>query len=129
MSWVSNILVSVGREDRQTVATFNSWLRTEAPRRGDVPGLGVGFLNDLTSDPDNSWGGPEQPECDLWAGALNHADLDAVVAKFAVLPWRTPAAAQLLVMDQEESYFRLWMLREGTPHQYAPAPPADDSAL
>lgn len=128
MSWVSNILVSVSREDRPTVELLNAWLRTEAPRRESVPGLGVGFLNDLTSDPDNAWGGPKQPECDVWGGALNHADLDAVVAKFAVLPWRIPAAAQLLVMDQEQSYFRLWMLRDGAPQQYAPERPADDSA-
>ena len=128
MSWVSNILVSVDREDRPTVELLNTWLRTEAPRRDEVPGLGVGFLKDLTSDPDNAWGGPKQPECDVWGGALNRADLDAVVAKFAMLPWRTPAAAQLLVMDQEQSYFRLWMLRNGAPQQYAPRPPADDSA-
>ncbi|GEM_PF-2232636 len=128
MSWVSNILVSVDREDRPTVELLNTWLRTEARRRDEVPGIGVGFLNDLTSDPDNAWGGPKQPECDVWGGALNHADLDAVVTKFAMLPWRTPAAAQLLVMDQEQSYFRLWMLRNGTPQQYAPTPPADAAA-
>jgi hypothetical protein len=128
MSWVSNILVSVDRKDRPTVEMLNTWLRTEAPRRDPGPARGVGFLNDLTSDPDNAWGGPKQPECDVWGGALNHADLDAVVAKFAMLPWRTPAAAQLLVMDQEQSYFRLWMLRNGAPQQYAPEPPDGDSA-
>ena len=100
---VSNILVSVSTEDRATVELFNAWLRTEAPRRESVQGLGVGFLADLTSDPGNSWGGPKQPECDVWGAALNHADLDALVAKFAVLPWQVPAATQLLVMDQEQS--------------------------
>jgi len=128
MSWVSNVLLSVDRTDRATVELLNAWLLREAPRRDDVGGLGVGFLADLTSDPDNAWGGPKQPECDVWGGALNHGDLEALVAKFAVLPWHVAAAAQLLVMDQEQSYFRLWMIRDGVPQQYAPAPPADDSA-
>ena len=128
MSWVSNVLVSVDRDDRPTVEMFNTWLLTEAPRRDRVPGLGVGFLKELTSDRDNAWGGPKHPECDVWGGALNHAELDAVVAKFGALPWRAPGAAQLLVMDQEQSYFRLWMLRNGAAQQYAPGPPDDDSA-
>jgi hypothetical protein len=57
----------------------------------------------------------------LWGGALNHADLDSVVAKFETLPWSCPPRAQLLVQDQEQTYFRLWMIRNGKAGQYATA--------
>jgi hypothetical protein len=59
---------------------------------------------------------------------LNHADLPAVVERIAAGPWRVPAAVQLLIMDQEESYFRLWMIRDGQIRQYAPEPPGDGAA-
>jgi hypothetical protein len=59
---------------------------------------------------------------------LRHTDVEAAAAKFAELPWRVPAAAQLFVMDQEQSYFRLWMIREGRVRRYAPDAPSDDSA-
>jgi len=128
MSWVSNIVISVDIQDRHVLDLFNAWLRTEAPKRDGITGAGVGFLGDLTSPDANNWGGGKNPECQVWAGALNHADLDAVIAKFTELPWHVPAAAQLFVMDQEQSYFRLWMLRDGRAHQYAAAPPTDDTA-
>jgi len=32
-------------------------------------------------------------------------------------------AAQLLLQDQEQAYFRLWMIRDGRAAQYAPEPP------
>ena len=45
---------------------------------------------------------------------LNTADLGKVLKRFAAMPWRMPDAVQLFLMDQEESFFRLWMLRDGT---------------
>jgi len=128
VSWVSNVLLSVDIEDREVLDVFNRWLRHEAPRRNGVRGTGVGELGDLVGEDAPGWGGPKYPECRLWGGALNHADLEAVVGKFGALPWRVPAGAQLFVMDQEQSYFRLWMIRDGALRQYAPDPPADDSA-
>ena len=62
----------------------------------------------------------------MFAGALNHADLDALVDRFAAMTWRHSAAVQLFVMDQEESFFRLWMFRDGRVQQYAPTSPSED---
>ncbi len=45
----------------------------------------------------------------MHAGALNHADLAALVARVEQLPWQHPGFVQLMVMDQEEAYFRVWM--------------------
>jgi hypothetical protein len=128
MSWVCNVLVSFDIEDRVALETFNEWSASEAPRRDGMTGKGVGRLGDLVGERAPAWAGPKYPECRLWGGALNHAEVDAVVARFGELPWRVPAAAQLFVMDQEQSYFRLWMIRDGRVRQYAPEPPSDDTA-
>jgi len=37
----------------------------------------------------------------------------------------TRSEVQVFLMDQEESYFRLYMLRDGAWSQYAPPPPPD----
>ncbi|WP_432158936.1 MULTISPECIES: hypothetical protein [unclassified Streptomyces] len=70
--------------------------------------------------------GGKYPECEVWAGALDHADLDALRRRFAETPWRQPNAVQLLVQDQEESFFRLWMIRGGELRQYAPLEPSEE---
>jgi len=96
------VLLSVAIEDRAAVDLLNEWLVSEAPRRYESSAKGVGYLGDLTGDGAVGWGGPKFPECRLWGGALNHAQLDSLVTKFAELPWQVPAAAQLFVMDQEQ---------------------------
>ncbi|MGC4815182.1 hypothetical protein ACLQ29_32115 [Micromonospora sp. DT228] len=40
--------------------------------------------------------------------------------------WHHPSAVQLLVMDQEESFFRVWMIRDGALRQYAPSSPDEE---
>lgn len=111
MSWVSNVMVSVHSHDCRNVEALSEWLRTEAPLRDGRRG-GCGYLTEITGD-DTAWGGWKFPECDVWAGALDHADLKAVLEHIARLPWRCPNALQVFVMDQEEEYFRVWMLRDG----------------
>lgn len=125
MSWVANVMVSVGFEDRATVEALSEWLRSEAPRRKQPDVSGVGDLKPIT-DRDSRWGGWKWPECEVWAGALNHADLTAVRQRIAEAPWRQPNAVQLLVMDQEESFFRLWMIRGNELRQFAPLEPSDE---
>ena len=130
MSWVANMLVIADRQDRDVVESLSEWLRINCPWNGpsDPPNAtGVGYLR-LISDPNGTWGGWKHPECAVWGGVLNHADLDAVLAQVSGLPWRYRGPLQILLMDQEESYFRLYMWRDGGLHQFAPPPPdnADD---
>ncbi|MFI6100883.1 hypothetical protein ACIA8G_35485 [Lentzea sp. NPDC051213] len=124
MSWVANLMLSVSGWDNSTAAELSEWLRTDAPRRDDA-GAGCGFLA-LITDQDSRWGGWKNPECHVWAGALNHADLDALVAHVGKIDWKVPLAVQMLIMDQEEGFFRLWMFRGGEFRQYAPLQPDDD---
>lgn len=127
MSWVANVIVTCEWDDRGVVEALSEWLRTEAPHRDGGGGAGVGYLGQLTGNGSPGWGGWKYPEACVWGGALNHADLEAVVARFEASPWTVPAAAQLLMNDQEQGYFRLWMIRDGKATQFAPPPP-DDAA-
>jgi hypothetical protein len=121
MSWVADVILSVELEDSSHAAAFSEWLRTEAPRREPPEAQGVGFLNSLDEKPE-AWGGWKNSESNLWGGAMNHADIAAIVQRFAQTPWRLPETAQLLVRDQEQGAFRLWMIRGGRVQQYAPLP-------
>lgn len=126
VSWVANLMIQADPEDRTTVRALSEWLEHEAPRAYDNQVHGVGWLKDLTDPDDNQWGGGKNPECDLWAGALNHADLNAVLARIGTLPWRFPGCVQVFLMDQEQSYFRLHMFRDGRLRQYEPPADGDD---
>jgi len=129
MSWVANVILVADMEDRDLVPDLVRWLEEDAPWNTESvpPGrTGVGSLIDQTQTQVNTWGGWKAPECHVWAGALNYADLGAVVAQVGAVPWKHPGSVQLLIMDQEESYFRLWMMRDGGMRQFAPEPPGDD---
>jgi hypothetical protein len=129
MSWVANVMISVDMDDNENAEALSEWLRTEAPRRSSPERRGVGYLRLLTSAEDSLWGGWKAPECEVWAGALNHADLDAVRQRFFATPWREPNAAQLFVMDQEEGFFRLWMIRGDELRQFTPLVPSEDEEV
>lgn len=127
MSWVANVMVSVDCADEANVEALSDWLRDEAPRRGQPDASGVGHLKLITGQ-EPGWGGWKWPECRVWAGALNHCDLAALRKRVAEMPWREPNIVQLFVMDQEESFFRLWMIRGGELRQFAPLEPSEEDA-
>jgi hypothetical protein len=128
MSWVANLMVQADRADAGLVQRLDEWLQAAPRRDGTFGPRGVGSLRSLTNPLDHTWGGWKNPECDLWAGALNHADLEALLDCIRSLPWRHAGRLQVFLMDQEESYFRLYMFRDGRLQQFTPPPPpnADD---
>jgi hypothetical protein len=126
MSWVTNVIVSVNHRDRATAGEFAAWLcdrpfeylKREQWHR-DLPypwpedrEWELGGSGALAESPDSVWPGTKVHECCVWLGVLNHADLDKVRDRFAAMPWREPNAVQLMLMDQEEAFFRIWMIRD-----------------
>lgn len=116
-------MISVDLADSASVEALSEWLRTDAPRRAQPEVYGVGFLKLLTSPETDQWGGWKHPECEVWAGAVNHANLDALKQRVFEMPWCEPHLVQLLVMDQEEGFFRMWMIRGSELRQFAPLQP------
>jgi hypothetical protein len=84
------------------------------------------FNADMAESPVAAWPGSKAPECYVWLGVLNNSDLDRVRDLFSSIPWCIPNSVQLLLMDQEEFYFRLWMFRSGRLRQFAPTEPNED---
>ncbi|MGW2543124.1 N-acetyltransferase family protein [Kitasatospora sp. NPDC001574] len=121
MSHVADIMLSVDPDDRPTVESLSRWLQTSAPLRGHGPGATgrVGPLGGTTGE-DTSRGGGKVPECDVYAGALDHADLDELIAHVERLAWRQPEFVQLFVTDQEQSSFRVWRFHGPKLRQIAP---------
>jgi hypothetical protein len=123
---VANVMLSVGWGDEGNAEAFSRWLGEECPhRQPDLDPGGRGSLRPITGR-DNQWGGHKHPECAVFAGALNHADLDAVIRRFGEIEWYSPNAVQLFVMDQEDAFFRVWMIRDGAVRQYAPTVPDEE---
>jgi len=81
----------------------------------------------LEESPLSVWPGSKAPECYVWLGVLNNSDLRRFRELFEAVPWKVPHAVQLMLMDQEESYFRLWMIRDGKLQQYAPTQPDENN--
>jgi len=128
MSWVANMMISVALPDQGLLPALSDWLHRDAPwnaHSGRVDLKGVGNLTDQMSSGLSTWGGTKRPECSVWAGVLNHADLPAILARIESMPWEAPGAVQVLLLDQEETYFRLWMIREGHMTQFSPVPPPE----
>ncbi len=139
MSWVTNVMVSVTSRDLDNAETFATMIR-EMPYlhldRKAWPNIpdpwpedqeyGGPWGADLRRSPGSVWPGSKVAECNVWLGVLNSSDLDRFRAIFASIPWRLPNAVQLMLMDQEESFFRIWMFREGELRQYAPEHPSEN---
>ncbi len=128
MSWVANLMISVSWDDDKLVPQLSDWLENEAPYQNGEEGNGVGTLQRITGSGEPGtlfgvWGGWKNPECKVWAGVLNHADLRALLRKIGAMPWAEPQYLQVFLKDQEDSYFQLWMIRDGAWRQYAPPDP------
>jgi hypothetical protein len=140
MSWVTNVMVSVNLDDRNTAAEFAAWLCDRPfdylkreqwhrdfpypwPEEREWQGP---YSGALAESPAEVWPGTKVRECSVWLGVLNHADLEKVRARFAAMPWQVPNAVQLMLMDQEECFFRLWMIRDGQLYQVPLPGPYED---
>src|SRR5690349_17663615 len=105
------MMISFGWDDEVNVVQLSEWLREDAPFRDPrMSGSGVGFLKSITgSGPRGqlweAWGGWKNPECRIWAGVLNNADIGAVLDKVAAISWRNPEMLQVFLKDQEDFHF------------------------
>src|ERR1700742_4721105 len=95
MSRVTNMMVNIGYDDIENVEALSEWLRHNA-REGRDGGCGSPLK--ITEN----WGGPKAAECELWAGALNYADHDAILGHIRAMPWVSHNEVQVFLMGQSE---------------------------
>ena len=53
-------------------------------------------------------------------GVLNHADEPAILKHLSRQPWAEPDGVQILLRNEDDHWYRMYMLRDGTLTQYAP---------
>ena len=51
--------------------------------------------------------------CRVWVGAFNHLERSALLTDLAALPWHNPQEVQVLIHDEEDSCFGMWMIVGG----------------
>ncbi len=101
VSSVSTVLLLVGgdQRDRDKVDELNTWLASRHPAEQ---------LRDASTVED-AVGGYKFPRWGIYATSLNHADLDEVVRRVESIVWERPWLVQLLIQDEMESTFGVWM--------------------
>lgn len=86
-------------------------------RPGETTGT-VGAIRELNQH----LGGFKNTNGNIWGGVLNHADRKAILDHLAKQPWHTPEAVQVLIREEEEASYRLYMFRNNIWHQWSPEP-------
>jgi hypothetical protein len=104
MSHVTNVLISVGYEDAETIALFKKWFDEKA---GGIRSLSRGSAESL-------WGGTKYPECNLWAGAFNYLDTEGMVAHLKSVPFG--GEVRVFMQGQEENVFTEFLVLRPSEH-------------
>ncbi len=105
MSRVSDVIVSA---DAQEAAL-------EPLTRRDDSRAWSGVLAPITGrDADRFWvHDGKGPVSDIWVGTFSGLDRAALLADLERLPWTCPHSVQVLIRDDQDDCFGLWMLHEG----------------
>lgn len=130
MSRATTIIIHADPQDAPTVADLSAWLGDSAPRTDsrttDRAGHLVPMYDSLAAD---AWGGYKAPDQGLWGGVANHLDPHGFADYAASLNWKEPRHLQILLKDEGDPWFRLYMLRDGQLTQHAPTPSPDETEL
>ena len=119
MSRVTQVVVVAHPVDRSHMEELAFWM-TER-NVNDDPAYGrVGNLLPL----DEGWGGYKRQSSELCAAACNYLDAPGFLAHVAKINWDERAVVQILVQEEEDEYFRLYMLRGDGLREFTPPPEA-----
>jgi hypothetical protein len=130
MSRIAEILLHVDPVDEPVAEELSFWIRNEAPRSDNRTEASAGYLLPLAGEVgQEAWGGSKLPALTLWAGVTNHVRLDALVDRVGTVRWEEPESVQLLVRDESDPWFRLYMIRDTQIREYTPVPPVEQKGL
>ncbi|MGF0175628.1 hypothetical protein ACQF36_35660 [Streptomyces sp. Marseille-Q5077] len=78
-------------------------------------GLGREGLKRVSGDQQSGrWGGSVLgAECHVVAGTFNHLNAGKLRSKLQELPWKCPHSVQLLLHNENDAVFGMWMLLDG----------------
>jgi hypothetical protein len=126
MSRIAEILLHVDPVDESVAEELSFWIRNDAPRSDDRTEASAGYLLPLAGQVgQEAWGGSKLPALSLWAGVTNYVRLDALVDRVGTVLWEEPDTVQLMVRNESDPWFRVYMIRDGDIREYTPAPPVE----
>jgi len=97
MSWVTNTILHLGLDDEGRINLINEFFKGRQE-----------FVSVDDEALQRGWyGGYKMLEANLYLAALNNVDISDLVAHLRGIEFFAPSAVQLMVMDQEDSWFRL----------------------
>jgi hypothetical protein len=96
MSHVTDIILVTMIEDSEGVAQLNAWLEANH---------GFPHLKEISDHA----GGNKGVQADVWMAAINYMDIPAFVAAFKAAPWQFPECAQLMLKDEHEERFTVYL--------------------
>lgn len=97
MSWITNTILHLGLGDEDKVDAINSFF-------GEQDGF---VCVDDPKLPRGWYGGAKMLETNIYIGAFNHIDILGLISHIRSVVFQEPHAVQLILMDQEQDWFRL----------------------
>lgn len=95
MSLVTNVVLKTAVQDAGLIGGINSALKDK------------GFVScDDESLPFGWYAGTKALECEIFPGAFNYLDLDAMIYAIRTVPWDQPGSVQLFIQEQNEDRLR-----------------------
>lgn len=55
-------------------------------------------------------GGSKCIQCDIFIGAINHLDAEALINAYSLTPWEAADCTQLMIKEEEEDRFTVYTL-------------------
>ena len=149
MSRTAEIVLIVCPEDHDTAKALSHWMDTpeafdpgvtlfrevDAMLKGKLEELDVkaplgtvGRLRPLnTKSGLKVWGGFKAPSVSIWGTIANNMSWSRFLDQVAAMPWTLPDKVQLLLKDEGDPFFRVYMFRDGELRNVIPGP--DDQEL
>ena len=127
MSRVTDVILIVDPADDAHVEDISFWLASDEPRTDDRTTARVGALLPLTGAMgEELWGGHKAFGFSLWGAVTNHLDRDRCLERVETTQWGDAERVQLLVKDDGDTFFRLYMFSAGKLSNFSPPDPAGD---
>lgn len=111
---VRNVAAGYPPEDRSEVQVPREQVGSLLPLNGPVG--------------EELWGGFKQASTSIWGSVSSNLDWDRFLDRVKETPWSDPGRVQLLMMEDGDSYFRMYMFSGDDLVNVVPAPPDEGHA-
>jgi hypothetical protein len=123
VSRVADIILIVGPGDDHNVERLSFWMASDEALDDDAAEGRVGSLLSLTAGgSEQRWGGFKAPTFSAWGAVANHLHWGRFLERVAATPWDDRARVQLLMKDDGDTCFRLYLFQVDELSNVAPVP-------